>query len=652
MDKRVEVFCDREYTKVMKRNFLKAFLLSIIITSALVLVESVHADSASSITSIQTQSITIPGGSYTLNFGVNWTTDDVPMYSHDGRIELVNSVGTIVGYVNANVRSPGNIIISSSSGSVSNRDAEITRYTFLDKKVAEGNLDGTWNITGVASGDYTLRFYNYNMWEITQPGNKVGDLVETRTFSRGGGVPLLPDLIASAPVTTAVLEPGFIPFTSKITNQGKAIAKAGTGGIKNIFQVSKSNNGSTKIDGKPSGPTNYEVSTLSDIPWTGANFVTISKSMNLDVGTYYMRVCADATAAGGPSETGATGTVPESDEGNNCSMSTPWTATTITSNFLPNLTAGSASPNIATAGEKKKYTSTIYNIGNIDISPGKFFSYFFQTRSLITTDGEEKETIDDLDSSKMPRIKVDEYDVATSPLVSFADKSDATHKYFIRVCADKESSTSPTPPDPGDIVESNEGDNCGAWAQVTVNPEGGDPGIDPNPVLKKPTVKTNLVDNITEVSAIGGGSIVSDGGSVVTEAGIVWSTEIIPIIEAPTLPTRTRDGTITPGSSWRSNMTELKADTDYNVRAYATNGVGTGYGDNVTFKTDVIPEIAGVCGPTPSAPKHYQCSTSGKITTGTQRVSSPSKWIWICPGSGGGASPTCSEKKQPGFIED
>ena len=176
----------------MKRNFLKVFLLSIIVTSALVFVESAHADSASSVTSIQTQSITIPDGSYTLNFGVNWTADDVPMYSHDGRIELVNSIGTVVGYVNANVRFPGNIFISSGSGSVSNRSAEITRYTFLDKKVAEGDLDGTWNITGVASGDYTLKFYNYDMWEISQPGNKVGDLVHTTTFSKGGGVPLLP----------------------------------------------------------------------------------------------------------------------------------------------------------------------------------------------------------------------------------------------------------------------------------------------------------------------------------------------------------------------------------------------------------------------------------------------------------------------------
>ena len=178
--------------RIIKRNFLKVFLLSIIVTSALVLVESAHADSASSVTSIQTQSITIPDGSYTLNFGVNWTADDVPMYSHDGRIELVNSIGTVVGYVNANVRFPGNIFISSGSGSVSNRSAEITRYTFLDKKVAEGDLDGTWNITGVASGDYTLKFYNYDMWEISQPGNKVGDLVHTTTFSKGGGVPLLP----------------------------------------------------------------------------------------------------------------------------------------------------------------------------------------------------------------------------------------------------------------------------------------------------------------------------------------------------------------------------------------------------------------------------------------------------------------------------
>jgi uncharacterized protein (TIGR02145 family) len=77
-----------------------------------------------------------------------------------------------------------------------------------------------------------------------------------------------------------------------------------------------------------------------------------------------------------------------------------------------------------------------------------------------------------------------------------------------------------------------------------------------------------------------GGTISSDGGSVVTARGVCWSTSPGPTVA---LPTKTSNGSGT--GSFSSNITGLNAGTTYYVRAYATNGVGTAYGNEVTFTT-------------------------------------------------------------------
>ncbi|MBU6158436.1 MAG: fibronectin type III domain-containing protein [Bacteroidetes bacterium] len=91
---------------------------------------------------------------------------------------------------------------------------------------------------------------------------------------------------------------------------------------------------------------------------------------------------------------------------------------------------------------------------------------------------------------------------------------------------------------------------------------------------------TNAITNISNTSAKSGGAISSDGGSPITARGIVWSTTPNPTIA---LTTKTSDGTGT--GAFASNLTELVANTTYYVRAYATNGAGTSYGNEVSFKT-------------------------------------------------------------------
>ena len=127
----------------------------------------------------------------------------------------------------------------------------------------------------------------------------------------------MPDLTASVPSPTSVTV-GTSNFSSTITNAGTAPTSVG---FTNLFQISKSSDGTTKIDGTSNGPTNYEVTGMSALD-VGGTAVT-SKSLTLSVGTYYMRVCAD-------NNTLFVGAVSESNEGNNCSSGTPWTQINVT----------------------------------------------------------------------------------------------------------------------------------------------------------------------------------------------------------------------------------------------------------------------------------------------------------------------------------
>jgi uncharacterized protein (TIGR02145 family) len=76
-----------------------------------------------------------------------------------------------------------------------------------------------------------------------------------------------------------------------------------------------------------------------------------------------------------------------------------------------------------------------------------------------------------------------------------------------------------------------------------------------------------------------GGNVTSDGGEAVTARGVCWSLAPDPEITDP----HTVDG-IGQGD-FTSQMTSLIADTQYYVRAYATNIKGTGYGNVQIFRT-------------------------------------------------------------------
>ena len=97
---------------------------------------------------------------------------------------------------------------------------------------------------------------------------------------------------------------------------------------------------------------------------------------------------------------------------------------------------------------------------------------------------------------------------------------------------------------------------------------------------KMPVVSTVAVTDITASSATCGGTVSDDGGLEIMARGVVWSTSSNPTID---LNTKTSDGT-GPGS-FISQLTDLTSGTDYYVRAYATNAIGTTYGEQLSFST-------------------------------------------------------------------
>ena len=100
------------------------------------------------------------------------------------------------------------------------------------------------------------------------------------------------------------------------------------------------------------------------------------------------------------------------------------------------------------------------------------------------------------------------------------------------------------------------------------------------PEVEKPTVVTKSVGEVTKTSAKVVGQVAADGGAEVTERGICWSTDGTPTI----LDFRVKD---TEGGlgSYEILFKDLVPNTQYYVRAYATNEAGTGYGDEKTFTT-------------------------------------------------------------------
>ena len=94
-------------------------------------------------------------------------------------------------------------------------------------------------------------------------------------------------------------------------------------------------------------------------------------------------------------------------------------------------------------------------------------------------------------------------------------------------------------------------------------------------------VTTNSVTNVTPTSATCGGSVTVSSGNTfpITSRGVCWATTHNPTIDNA----HTSDGSGV--GSFTSSITGLTVNTNYYVRAYATNEIGTFYGEEKNFNT-------------------------------------------------------------------
>lgn len=105
-----------------------------------------------------------------------------------------------------------------------------------------------------------------------------------------------------------------------------------------------------------------------------------------------------------------------------------------------------------------------------------------------------------------------------------------------------------------------------------------------------PLLTTADITNIGRHGAICGGNITDDGGLNITARGVCWSTSHNPTIT---------DGHTIDGigiGEYISYITGLAANTTYNVRAYATNSLGTVYGNEISIITDSSVPVGAVNG--------------------------------------------------------
>lgn len=121
-----------------------------------------------------------------------------------------------------------------------------------------------------------------------------------------------------------------------------------------------------------------------------------------------------------------------------------------------------------------------------------------------------------------------------------------------------------------------------------------------------PALVTTTVTAITGTTATSGGTVTSDGGDPVTSRGVVWGTSP----GSTTFSATTGTGI----GAFSTNLSSLSSATTYYVRAFATNSIGTAYGNELSFTTASAPTLAAT---TTVAAITSSAATSGGLVTAT-----------------------------------
>ncbi|MBM3410299.1 MAG: hypothetical protein FJY18_01530, partial [Bacteroidetes bacterium] len=123
------------------------------------------------------------------------------------------------------------------------------------------------------------------------------------------------------------------------------------------------------------------------------------------------------------------------------------------------------------------------------------------------------------------------------------------------------------------------------------------------------SVTTAPVSGISSTSATSGGNVSSDGGASVTARGVAYGTGLNPTTAGSSTSNGSGIGSFT------SILNGLSPSTNYYVRAYAVNSVGTAYGNQINFTTlDPPIELPTVSTAPISGVTHNTAITGGNVS--------------------------------------
>ncbi len=124
-----------------------------------------------------------------------------------------------------------------------------------------------------------------------------------------------------------------------------------------------------------------------------------------------------------------------------------------------------------------------------------------------------------------------------------------------------------------------------------------------------PTIETETISSVTSSSAQLAGNVLDDGGASVTARGVCWSKWAGPtIFDDCTAASAAGTGEFTV------DFTGLTAGATYYARAYATNSVGTDYGDDVSFTTEAAEGAPTVTTNSASSVTDSSATVGGNVT--------------------------------------
>ena len=146
-----------------------------------------------------------------------------------------------------------------------------------------------------------------------------------------------------------------------------------------------------------------------------------------------------------------------------------------------------------------------------------------------------------------------------------------------------------------------------------------------------PTVTTAAISNLLSTSASTGGNVSTDGGSAITERGVVYSTSSNPT----TSDTKVKASGTT--GSFTSSLSGLTPGQGYHVRAYAINGIGTSYGADVSFTTSNVPTISFTSSAGTNGQTVYRTNSITNITYAWGGTASTASVTWT--GTTGSSTP-------------